>query len=58
MKFAKKVDVFPKPLQCDLSVNTSTNDFLVVDHVFTKCVLQFDHVQVPGRSNGVEYTIF
>ncbi|XP_048135757.1 uncharacterized protein LOC125315335 [Rhodamnia argentea] len=46
MEFAKKLDVPPKSLDCDLCVDTPTRDFLIVDHVFKRCMLWIDDVKM------------
>ncbi|KAL3733928.1 hypothetical protein ACJRO7_023304 [Eucalyptus globulus] len=38
-EFAKKLDVLPNPLECELRVDTPTGDFLVAHHVFKRCLI-------------------
>lgn len=45
-KFARKLDVLPKPLEFQLRVDTPTNDFLVVGRVFKRDVLQIDSIEM------------
>ncbi|KAL3749910.1 hypothetical protein ACJRO7_010955 [Eucalyptus globulus] len=46
-EFAKKLDVLPDPLECELCVDTPTGDFLIGHHVFKRCVIQINNVEMP-----------
>ncbi|XP_048140752.1 uncharacterized protein LOC125316459 [Rhodamnia argentea] len=47
MEFAKKLDVPPKSLDHDLRVDAPIGDFLIADHVYKRCMLRIDDVEMP-----------